>query len=272
MNDRNKIAICEKLKRTTYIIEAYQSSEKYSSGSGFCIHSQGFLITAAHVVTGRLPILEKDWQDPSVTILARTSEQDFVRYEPVACGITINWSGPLKQAIQVDLAVLRPAEPKSNVEYLEVSNKKWSVGEQVLMAGFPDELESPLLLDKAINEEFSPIKDNPEIFKKGMERLSQLLMVKSAMVGNTEYLTVDPDGTGCKELEIGTYYLDNVMHSGSSGGPVVDEQGLALGTITKRAVTKIPFPELNDPNKEVPSGSALAVSTHAMVDWVNNWA
>lgn len=266
-----RVELCEKLKRTTYVIEVYQGNEKYSSGSGFCTHSEGFLLTAAHVVTGRLPIREEDWRDPDITVLARTSEQDFMRYEIAVCGITIDFPGPLKNSIQVDLAILRPAETQSDIEYLNTSDEKWSVGERVLMAGFPDELEPPLLITSAINEEFSPIKEDPETLKRAMERLSQPLMIKSAMVGNTTYLSLDPDGTGRKELDIGVYYLDNVMHSGSSGGPVVDERGLALGVITKRAVTKVPFPELRDPNKEVPSGSALAVSTYTILDYVNNW-
>lgn len=194
-----------------------------------------------------------------------------MRYEIAICGITIDFPGPLKESIQVDLAVLRPVETQSDIEHLNISDEKWSAGEQVLMAGFPDELEPPLSITSAINEEFSPIKDDPETLKRATERLTQPLMVKSAMVGNVAYLTIDPDGTSNRELEIGTYYLDNVMHSGASGGPVVDERGLALGTITKRAVTKVPFPELSEPNKEVPSGSALAISSHTMLDWVNNW-
>jgi hypothetical protein len=37
-------------------------------------------------------------------------------------------------------------------------------------------------------------------------------------------------------------------------------------------VTKVPFPELRDPNKDVPSGSALAISTFTVLDWVDEWA
>ncbi len=262
----------DKLKRTTYVIEVYQEDEKYSQGSGYCVHEKGFLVTAAHVITNRVPFKEEDWRDPTIKILARTSQGDFLRYEPVLCGPTITFPGPLKEPLQIDLAVLRPAELRSGVEHLKVAAERWpAVGTQVLMAGFPDELETPLVWTEAIDYEYQPIKKDDEIQRK-VERINQLLMVKSGMIGHVRDLSIDPDGTGQKKLDIGAYYLDNAMHSGSSGGPVVDERGLVIGTISKRAVTKVPFPELTNPNKELPSGSALAVSTFTLLDYLDEWA
>jgi hypothetical protein len=265
------VSLSRILHRTTYAIDVYQREEKYSSGSGCCIHPQGFLVTAAHVVTGRLPIREEDWQDPDVTILARTSDGDFLRYEPAICGLTVEFPGPLKEAIQVDLAILRPAEPRSHVEHLGVSGEKWPVGTPVLMAGYPDELEPPLLWTKAINYDYEPIKESIEESRKIAERMEQLIVVKSGMIAHSNYVSLDPDGTGAKVLDIYVYYVDNVMHSGSSGGPVVNAQGEVIGIITTRAVTKVSWPDLQNPNKEVPSGSALAVSPHTIVEYVNEW-
>jgi hypothetical protein len=266
------VGISQKLERTTYVVEVYQGEEKYSQGSGYCVHPEGFLVTAAHVVTNRLPIREEDWQDPAVSILARTSQGDFLRYEPVLCGITINFPGPLKEPLQIDLALLRPSEPRSGAEHLQVAAERWpAVGTPVLMAGFPDELETPLLWTRAIDYEHPPIGESAEETRRKVERINQMLMVKSGMIGHRSDLTIDPDGTGRKTLDVGAYYVDNAMHSGSSGGPVVDGRGLVIGTIAKRAATKVPFPELRDPNKDVPSGSALAISTFTLLDWVDEW-
>lgn len=266
------VTICEMLERTTYALEVYQGDEKYSGGSGFCFNKNGLLITAAHVVTGRTPIREEDWRDPEVKILARTKDGDYLHYEPALCGITVEFPGPLKEPLQIDLALLRPVEPRTGVDHLDIAYERWPrAGTQVMMAGFPDELETPLLWTKAINHEYPPIKEAAEETKKIVERVGQLLMVKSGMIGHASNISIDPDGSGSKVLEVGVYYIDNAMHSGASGGPVVDERGMVIGMISKRAVTTVPFPELENPNKELPSGSAMAVSTFTALEWVAFW-
>ena len=137
------------------------------------------------------------------------------------------------------------------------------------MAGFPDEIENPLGWTRNINRADPRFSEDPEIDRK-IELVNQQLMIKSGMVGHVGDMSIDPDGSG-KKLEIRTYYIDNAMHSGASGGPVVDAHGRVIGTISKRAVTIIPIPELETPNKEVPSGSALAISTSTVLDWINDW-
>jgi hypothetical protein len=72
-----------------------------------CWHERGFLMTAAHVVTGRTPIREEDWKDPELSVLGRTSRGEYVRYEVAMCGVSMDFSGPLKGPLQVDLARLR---------------------------------------------------------------------------------------------------------------------------------------------------------------------
>ncbi len=266
------VALSAKLERTTYVVEVYQGEEKYSQGSAFCWHEQGFLTTAAHVITNRVPIREEDWRDPDVKILARTSRGDFLPYETAVCGITIDFPGPLKEPLQVDLALLRPAEPRSGVEHLEIAHERWpAVGTRVLMAGFPDELETPLQWTEAISYEHPPIREAAEETRRKAERVGQLLMVKGGMIGHVSPLSFDPDGSGARTLDVGVYYVDNAMHSGSSGGPVVDGRGRVVGAINKRAVTAVPFPELKKPNKEVPSGSALAISAFTVMEYVALW-
>ena len=195
-----------------------------------------------------------------------------MEYEPALCGINIAFPGPLKDNLQVDVALLRPTEPRTGVEHLEVSNSRWPVGTQVLMAGFPDEMEAPLRWTDAIDRHHEGFKDTPEETEKKVESVNQLLMIKSGMIGYSDSLMLDPEGSNERTFDVGFYYVDNAMHSGSSGGPVVNLLGQALGIITKRAVTRVSYPDLANPNKEVPSGAALAVAAYTLIDAINNWS
>ena len=48
------------------------------------------------------------------------------------------------------------------------------------------------------------------------------------------------------------------MHSGASGGPVINKSGDAVGIITQRAVTSASQKEA--PSLSIPSGSTVAIS------------
>lgn len=264
--------VAEKLLRTTYVVDVYQDGELYSSGSAYCFHEQGFLATAGHVITNRTPIREEDWKDPGLKVLARIAGGKEAAYEVAMCGMNLAWEGVLVRSLQVDLAVLRPSEPRSGVEHLGWHTTRRPVGTRVLMAGFPDEMEPPLRFTEAVDPGNPGFRDSAEETAEKIRKVGQIPMVKSGMVGYSDSVKVDLDGSGSRVFDVGVYYVDNAMHSGASGGPVVDLSGKALGTITHRAVTKVPFPELEEPNKDVPSGSALAVATYTLVDAINNWS
>lgn len=52
----NPAALASKLKETTYLINVFQDNEHVGSGSGVSINQKGDLLTAAHVISGRLPV------------------------------------------------------------------------------------------------------------------------------------------------------------------------------------------------------------------------
>ena len=56
----DKIEICKKLKETTRQIIIHDDEEIISKGSGVIINSKGGILTAAHVVTTRLPVRKED--------------------------------------------------------------------------------------------------------------------------------------------------------------------------------------------------------------------
>lgn len=203
----NKVDLSNILDKTTYVIKAYENGELYSEGSAFCFNPNGMLITAAHVVTGRLPIRKKDYKGENIKITGRTKKGKLLEYRTVICGIKINWpDGPLKEPLEIDLAILEPVEKPSSVPFLEIENSNMPVGTEVLMAGYPDELELPLQWDKSIGKEYLEKKQSVEDIQHNMQRVKELLiMIKSGMIGFSDGLVINPGNQDGWALNLGVY-------------------------------------------------------------------
>jgi CBS domain-containing protein len=255
----DKIALSSQLEQTTYAIECFDREENFSSGSGVAINNRGDILTAAHVISGKLPIKEKDVKDPNLSIIARTKIGPFRRYYPLIGGITMS-NEYLKEPLTVDVAVLRPFEGLSDGPYLRIADYIPPVGTEVLMAGFPDELELPFTLDRSIDMSHPTLRDQRDHLLRTLKIVRRLLMIKSGMIGNQLLFAMrDPS----IEIKGAVFYVDNVMHSGSSGGPVVTTDGQIVGVISKRAVTDASSEKLTE--LAVPSGSAVAVTANFLL-------
>jgi hypothetical protein len=252
----NTINICSRLKEATYLVNAFTGQEPLNPetsigiGSGVAINGSGDLLTAAHVVTGRIPVRQQDINDPNVIILAKTTSGPFLQYYPVICGPGLQ-NPYVKQPLTIDLALLRPLSPQNNVPHLCISTVPVKVGLQVLMAGYPDDMELPFSFDQVLD------KSKPEVQSlfPQLQVARQLLMIKSGMIGHRNGVFLS-DG----KLTLGgdVFYVDNQLHSGASGGPVVNRGAEVVGIITQRAITSVSFRET--PDLRVPSGSTVAVS------------
>ena len=271
-----KTDIAEHLWHVTYVIEMYDGDEKYSTGTGFAVNNEGVLLTAAHVITGRIPIREKDWLDPNLTILDLTilgytkESPEEVECRPLLCGITIDME-VFRNPLPVGAAVLVPKEEHraGPRKFPEVSSEESTVGTEVLMAGYPDELEPPLLFDRKIDRRSEAYQRSGDNIERELEKTREQLMIKSGMIGHSSNAKFTPEDDPQWESRIRVYYIDNAMHTGASGGPVVNHDGEVVGSITKRAVTEVSYLELKDPNKEVPLGSTLTISPQSAMSYVD---
>lgn len=266
----NKVLLSKKLDETTYRIRAFENSDLFSEGSAFCFSESGTLITAAHVVDGGKPFEISKFDELNLKIEAHTKNGPIIQYKPIICGITFDWpNGLLKDKTIIDLAILHPVEQINNIPFLEIEDDHQPVGTDILMAGFPDELEFPLKIDE--NTDINHLKkfQSEKDIESSLSRLKgMLIMKKSGMIGFGDDLIIDPNlGDGFK-LKIGVYYIDNGMHSGASGGPVINGNGKVLGVISKRAVTRVSYPDLENPSKDVPSGSTLAITPKTIIDFI----
>jgi S1-C subfamily serine protease len=260
----NKIKISEKLSNATYVLITFFGENPFNPeqviaiGSGVAINNKGYLLTAAHTITGRLPVRVTDVQDPKATTVARTKNGHLSQYIPIQYGIQLT-NQFLKEPIQVDLAMLKPLEEK-NVPFLQLCFDPIKVGLDILMAGFPDDMESPF----QITENIDTSTELGRIFSEKTQGRTHFLMIKSGMIGRLNPVTLSD---GKLEIQGDILYIDNSIHSGASGGPVVNERAEIIGIITQRAMTKVDYEETS--NLSVPSGSTIAISPRFIRHWVD---
>lgn len=253
------IKLCKTVETCTYVVVVFYEDEIISTGSGVSINKSGDLITAAHVLA-KLPVREEDLKDPKLTILARTKTGEYIEYKPGVTGPAIRLEY-FREPLTIDLAILKTPSPDNEVPFMPIGEEKVEVGTEVLMAGFPDEMELPFSFDKLLDFQHPEVRSK----LKKLEPLRPQLMQKSGMVGHQNAITMSDDS---KDLELfgDIFYVDNVMHSGSSGGPIINEEGIVIGIVTERAITSVPFEET--PELRVPSGSAVAISPRIMLPFI----
>jgi len=250
----NKIDLSKKLVETTYLVHVIMlhkdnEPELISSGSAFCINDAGYLMTAAHVVTGRVPIRKEDIEDPNIEIGAKTTKGKFERYIPFLTGFELNLPGYLKEPVTIDIAILKPMNSINNKEYLKIADSIPKVGTDILMAGYPDDMELPLSFDRFLNTNHEEVRQQ----KHNIDIAKHLLMIRSGIVGYCAGLNLIE-----QKINAWSLYIDNVLHSGGSGGPIINEKGEVIGVITKRAVTSVSNEDV--PGLKIPSGSTSAIS------------
>ena len=258
-NSSERASLCELLRETTYLVFVFlgsnaAQSELIGSGTAVAVNSRGDLLTAAHVVTTRLPVRAEDIKDPNLVILAKRKSGTFSRYGSPLCGLSVDLvGGPLTGPLTVDLAVLRPVEAQRDVEFLPMSTRAPIVGESVLMAGYPDDIELPFTFDQMLSASSIQVQAQ----RVNLEISKRLMMIRSGMIGHSAGVTINQEFVG------DFFHVDNVLHSGASGGPVLDSKGEILGILTKRAITRVPFEET--PRLRVPSGAAVAITPRILL-------
>jgi S1-C subfamily serine protease len=261
----NKIKISEKLSTATYLLSTFYGEDPFDPenviaiGSGVAINNKGYLLTTAHTITNRLPIRFTDVQDPHAKTVAKTKYGNFSQYTTIHCGIQLT-NPLLKKPIQVDLAILKPLKEGNNVPFLNVCFDPIKLGLDVMMAGFPDDMEVPF----EITENIDTSIELGKTFSQNLRGWEHLLMIKSGMIGSLNPVTLS-DGKFSISGDI--FYIDNSIHSGASGGPVVNERAEIIGIITQRAMTKVDYEDT--PNLSVPSGSTVAISPRFISHWID---
>jgi len=225
-----RASLCELLRETTYLVFVLLAGEDgqpelIGSGTAVAVNARGDLLTAAHVVTTRFPIRAEDVRDPRIVILAKRKSGVFSRYASPLCGLTVDLGELLTGPLTVDLAVLRPVETQTDVTFLPICLRAPVVGEAVLMAGYPDDIELPFSFDQMLPASSIQVREQ----QVNLEISKRLMMIRSGMVGHSAGVKINEDYEG------DFFHIDNVLHSGASGGPVLDAAGEREDTTLARA-------------------------------------
>ncbi len=250
-----------KLSDACCCITVFIDEEKISEGTGFAFRRDGQVITAAHVVTGRVPIRDDDFSDPDVRVYAKFPRRELLEYRTAFRGITIMVKG-FSSPIQIDQAILVPKDGVfTDFPFLPAQTKPPQLGEEVFCAGYSDEIEVPFRVNRILENGIKGREEFLRAMKMGYLADMTGPLIKRAVIGNICRVVAESSTQGIS-LQCDVFYADCAMHSGASGGPVVNAQGEAVGIITKRAVTSVSQSDAS--NLSVPSGATVGVSFQAL--------
>jgi hypothetical protein len=262
----DNIEVCQKVKKAIRHILIQNQTSILSSGTGIVIKSDGTLITAKHVIE------EENVGIYHGKITAKGLETERIEYRIVTTGFGFDVDlSDYINPISIDLAVLKPVQQIQNSDFISLCTDLAEVGTDIIIGGFPDDVSLPFdFLDKLnIN--------NPKValVKEKIDKQSKFyfrqLMFKHAMIGHAQKIKLnnfDASKFGLKNLTKinvtgSTYWIDNHLTYGGSGGPVVNLNGELLGIICQKAFTD----SKTDTPKKFPSGTGMALSHH-LISWL----
>lgn len=232
-----------------------------SYGSGTVCNQNGKIITACHVID-QIGDLEKDLNN--VRLEVRLKDYGVRLYKPLLIGITLSVPN-LIDGILIDVAIIEPLQPVKTKEYLtpKLDFVPIEFGESMLLAGFSEETPFIFNLDEIIRTKIP--MDNRSQFNLNLGFMKQPTF-KSGILSHKAGLHV----TGNMTMQSEVYHIDNGMHSGASGGPIINSQGEFVGIITHRAMIPIKIlVEKNLMQMFAPSGNTFGIGTSALKCYEN---
>lgn len=234
-------------------IVVLQNNEPVSMGTGFAFAADGAMLTAAHVVGG-WPVKAEGINSLQIVAFFVMQRVQLL-YKVAVCPFEIR--GVTEKPLQLDLAVLVPITPLDKpIDHLIASVKPPQLGDELYFGGYSDEVEFPFLVDRQL----PPTTLGLEVFRRAfptwVKQRAAGPIIKRGTVGNvTEFRASKGEH---HQIAQSIFYLDNQVHSGASGGPIVSRDGAVRGIISKRMMTAAG-------EIAVPAGSTLGVGLEPLI-------
>lgn len=249
--------VLDRIRNSLAHVVVLKGDEVISEGTGFSFLATGEILTAAHTLAGGWPIKPGEIDEADRKIIVRFVQKGLQAiYKPAISPIEIRFNSAEIAPIVIDIGCAVPVTPFSApIEFLPAHTTPPAIGDDVMLAGYSDEIAFPFDADREMSHAVVGVDDFKSQFKTGIKRLIARPMIKRGMVGNVTHGSATLDGHTVAACT--WFYVDNSMHSGSSGGPIVDENGDARGIIVRRSTTSVTASDR--PSELVPAGSTLGI-------------
>lgn len=249
--------VLDRIRNALAHVVVLKDNEVISEGTGFSFLATGEILTAAHTLAGGWPVKPGEIDEVDRKIVVRFVQQGLrAVYKPAISPMVIRLNSAEIEPIVIDIGIAVPVTPFSApIEFLPAQTTPLAIGDDVMLAGYSDEVAFPFDADRKLSPMVGGVNEFKSQYKTGIKRLIAGPMIKRGMVGNVTLGSAAFDGQPMAACT--WFYVDNSMHSGASGGPIVDEHGDARGIIIRRSTT--PFTNSDGASEHLPAGSTLGI-------------
>ena len=230
--------------------------KQISYATGTVCNEKGKVITACHVIDQI-----KDFEDEihNLELLVRLDGIGVVHYKPLLTGITMTIPD-VADDILIDVAIIEPIQELFTEHFVfpKLDFEPSDYGESLLIAGYSEETPFVFDFDKMLGKKIPVDKMNQYIIQLGFMKPPTF---KSGILSHKANLFLN--GNMIIKSEI--IHVDNGMHSGASGGPIINSNGEFIGIITHRAMINLKV-LVEDKLMELhaPSGNTFGIGTSTL--------
>jgi len=260
----DQINLCKKIKEALRHIIIDDGEKVISAGTGTVINEKGYIVTAKHVVSysgkfypGQL----------IVTLSDSKKECEYEYFSDPNLAIDVNLPDLIKP-VEIDLAILKPKED-IQTEFLELFDGKAPVGTDVILAGFPDDVDFPLNFSESFNLMNPDMTDAKKMMDNRFNYYMRTPLFKKGMIGNMTSITINDSGKDIK-ISGASYIIDTNLTYGGSGGPIVGMDGKLLGVILRKGLTSAKEFQIQHRTQsiveKIPSGVGIGLSHHLITE------
>jgi len=242
-------------------ISLIYKGELISYGTGTVCTENGKILTACHVIE-QIKDFENDIQN--LELITRIKDIGLVRYKPLLIGISMSIPN-VADDILIDIAILEPLQTINTKNFMTPMLEHCPIdyGESLLLAGFSEETPFVFNFDKILGNKIPLDTVNQYKIQLGFMKPPTF---KAGILSHKANLYLKGNMSIISEI----YHIDNGMHSGSSGGPIINSHGQFVGIITHRSIVKIKvLVEKKLFNMETPSGNTFGIGTSAIKCYEN---